>query len=229
MTAELKMMETSGRPYERCLANGPAALTDTELLAVILRTGTRDEDALTLSARILQDSRYPGLSALLYMSFEDLTAFRGIGRVKAIQLQCVAELARRIWRHESAGSRELMDTPEHCAEYYRQEMKPLEQEQLRLVFLDSRRRRISDRVMTTGTADQSLVSVREILIEALRHHAFALILLHNHPSGSPEPSAADFEATGRVREGCEKVGILLSDHIIIAGNGYYSFKERGFL
>lgn len=220
------------KPYEKFKKYGAGVLTDTELLAVLLRSGTRDMDVLSLSNSIINGNRsYEGLSSILHYSFEELIDIRGIGPVKAIQILCIGELVKRIWKSEIASKDKtvVLKTPAECAAYFTQELRYLEKEELKIVYLDIRYRLISSCIMTRGTCDTSLVSVRDILEGAFKHHASNILMLHNHPYSDPVPSEADHDATRRVKEGAEAIGIRLTDHIIIGGNGYFSFREKGFL
>ena len=213
----LKSIPENERPYEKAVRNGISVLSDSELLAVLLRTGTPSADVLTLSSEVLDlGGRGEGLSGLLHYSYEEYLSCSGIGGVKAVQLLAIGELARRIWRRDAEKRIGKFSDPGECARYYMQDLRHLEQED-------------RDRVITRGTVNASLVSVREIMIEALRHRAVNLILIHNHPSGDPSPSEEDTVVTEKVAEAGELVGITLSDHIIIGDNTYYSFKEWGKL
>ena len=151
--------------------------------------------------------------------------------MKAVQLLAIGELAKRIWRREAGGTLTLpvFSEPAVCARYYMQEMRHLEQEELRIVYLDTRLRLMRDQILTRGTVNASVLSVREIMIGALRHRAVHLILIHNHPSGDPSPSSEDRSVTKQVAEAGALIGIRLADHIIIGDNRYYSFKEWGTL
>lgn len=214
-------------PYERLASYGAQSLTDSELLAILLRTGTSGCNVLEVANSLL-GGRYAsdGIAMLLRVTYEELIEIKGIGKVKAIQILALSELIKRVWRSESGNGCSL-DSAEGCALYYTQEMRHLEREELRIAFLDLRFRLISDLMISRGTIDSSLVSVRDILIEALRRRAVNIILIHNHPTGSPAPSIADIEVTDKVKAGCTSVGISLIDHIIIGGNDYYSFREHG--
>lgn len=220
------------RPYEKCRDRGAEYLSDTELLAVLLRTGTKDKDVLSLSASILNGSRsYEGLSSILHYTYEELNDIRGIGPVKAVQILCIGELVKRIWKSRitSEDKAVVLRTPKDCAEFFSQDMRYLEKEELKIAYLDNRYRLIDSCVMTRGTCDTSLVSVRDILESAFKHHASNILMLHNHPYSDPLPSEADNEATARVKAGAEAIGIRLTDHIIIGVNDYFSFREKGLL
>ena len=222
----IRDLSPEARPYERCMISGPGALTDTELVAVLLRTGTRGSDVMDVARSIVCDTPYNGLAALVHMTREEFLAISGIGEVKAIQLACIGELVRRLWRYELTGRDVQMTDPHACADYYMQELKFLEHEEMHAALLDIKGRLICDIIVSVGTISSSLVSVRELLIEALRRRAVGMIVVHNHPSGSCDPSEDDITTTWSIREGCQAVGITLLDHIIIADNSFYSFRQH---
>lgn len=223
----VKELPFSERPYERCIKYGAGVLSDAELLAVIIRTGSKNERSVDLAGRILNSSQsYSGLIALNHLRYHELIKIKGIGSVKAVQLLCVAELSKRIAlsvRDATAG----LNNPEDAAWYYMESMRHLEREQLRVVFLDTKHRILSEKIMFEGTVGMSIMEPREILIEALKANAVNFIILHNHPSGDPTPSSQDISATSRIYEAGKLIGIHLSDHIIIGDNKYVSMKSYG--
>ncbi len=225
----IKEMPVFERPFEKCLSYGAAALTDSELLAIILRTGTQNADALELARDIVSLDLDYGLNNLLHKTIYDYMSLDGIGKVKAVQLVCIAEISKRMWRRETINKRNMFSSPANCASYYMQELRNLEQEELRVVFLDTKMRMLSDAMITKGSIDSSILSIRDIMIEAIKRKAVNIILVHNHPSGVPSPSKEDIEATRRVKEACSLIGLGFGDHIIIGDNQYYSFKEWGKL
>lgn len=225
-TMTMKELPNEVRPYERCLKNGPECLNDAELLAVILRTGCVGESCTALAARILHKSG--GLAGLFHVSAAELLKMRGIGKVKMVQIQCIAELSRRM----AASMREKkvnMREPASVAEYYMEDMRHRNQEVLKLIMLDTKSRLIRDRDISKGTVNASLISPREIFMEALRNGAVFIILMHNHPSGDPSPSPEDIRVTSRVAQAGMMLGISLVDHIIIGEKSYVSLKEQGML
>ena len=225
----IKDMPKDLRPYEKCAALGCEALTDAELLAIILRTGTKNKNSLELASDILSlDRASEGLLGLLHCSKEDFMTLQGVGEIKAFQLLALAELSRRIWK---TGTRKRLDfhSPETIASYYMEEMRHREQEELRAMFFNTKQVLIKELLISRGTVNASLATPREIFIEALRYRAVSLILVHNHPSGDPSPSREDVAFTKRVRLAGEMVGIALLDHIIIGDNAFLSLKERGIL
>lgn len=214
-------------PYERFLRFGPENLTESELLAIILRTGTRDKSALELAQEVLalaEPSR-EGLLGLYDIPLERLMEISGIGEVKAVKLKCITELSRRI---ASATAREqiCMQRPETVAAYYMEQLRHRKTECVVLASVDAKGRLVGDAVMSNGSATMSLISAREIFLEALRSQAVSIILIHNHPSGDPSPSRADAELTGQIAAAGQMLGIPLLDHIIIGDNRYMSFREK---
>lgn len=222
----IKSIPKEERPYEKCLEKGAENLTDAELLAVILRTGSRGESALELSRKVLAQNG-GGLLGIYHMSVTDLTQMKGLGTVKAVQLKCVAELSKRIARATFSEGVSFRN-PAAVAGYYMEELRHQEQEVLLLVMLNSKGRLIRDQVISKGTVRAALISPREIFIEAIKHQAVSILLLHNHPSGVPDPSREDIRLTLRVRQAGELLGIELLDHIIIGDRQAVSMREQGF-
>lgn len=226
-TMRMSDLPAQERPYERCFQSGPEVLTDAELLAVIIRTGAKGERSLDLARKVLQLSKScNGILGIHHSSIEELMQIKGVGKVKAVQLKCVAELAKRLSR-ASARERLSFQEPDSIASYYMEELRHEEQEKLLLLMLNTKGSLIRDKVMSTGTVNASLVSPREIFIEALRYNAVFVILVHNHPSGDASPSREDIHLTERVRQCGMLLGIELMDHIIIGDNEYVSFREKG--
>ncbi|MCD7818913.1 MAG: DNA repair protein RadC [Lachnospiraceae bacterium] len=224
----MKSMPKKERPYEKCLENGAESLTDAELLSVILRTGSCGESALELARKILsQDGEKGGLLGIYHRSVPELMEVRGLGKVKAVQLKCVAELSRRISRSRFSEGISFQD-PVAVAKYYMEDLRHLEQETVLLVMLNSKGRLIRDSVLSKGTVRSSMISPREIFIEAFKNQAVSIILLHNHPSGIPDPSEDDIRLTERVRRAGAILGIELLDHIIIGDCQAVSMREQGF-
>ncbi len=211
-------------PYEKCELHGVASLSDAELLAVLLRTGGSGRNAVELAGLILKQNP-GGLLNLYRLGLKELRRLPGIGRVKAVQLQCIGELSKRI-----AHTRHLqgitMDKAQTVAAYYMEQLRYEEREVLLLCMFDSKCRLLGDKVISIGTVNASLVSPREIFLAALEHHAVHIILLHNHPSGIPVPSQADKQVTAQLKDCGELLGIRLEDHIIIGDMRYYSFREQ---
>lgn len=225
----VKELPSSERPYEKCEKYGTTSLSDAELLAVILRTGTKNLRAIDLAVNILNYSEtYPGLKGLNYLTMKELKRINGIGRVKAIELVCLTELTKRMSKEIHRESLKLV-TPKSVADYYMQDMRHLNREQVLLLMLDTKSKLIKDMVISSGTVNASIMPTREVFIEALKQEAVNIILIHNHPSGDPSPSAEDLRVTKRMKEAGNLVGITLMDHIIIGDNKYISLKEQGLL
>ena len=227
---KMKELPNSSRPYERCMQEGAEHLTDAELLSIILRTGSKGESSLELAERILAlNCLGEGILGLLHLSLPQLMSVKGIGKVKGIQLMCIGELSRRIWKKKQLERTIRFEEPEQVAAYYQEDLRHMEQEQFFLMMFNTRQMLIGERMMSKGTVNASLAGTREIFIEALRYQAVSLILVHNHPSGDPEPSKEDILLTERVRKAGELMGIRLLDHIVIGDSAYVSMKERGLL
>ncbi|MDO5403032.1 MAG: DNA repair protein RadC [Eubacteriales bacterium] len=217
------------RPYEKCSQYGARALTDAELLAVILRTGTRGCSAIELSEQVLRSADGNGaLNSLADIEYNDLMKLKGIGNVKALQIQCISELSRRIAK-QTAYERLDFSNPEAIARYYMEDMRYLDKEHLILSMLDNKCRLIKDTVISIGTVNASLVTPRELFIEALKSQAVSIVILHNHPSGDSSPSRQDIEVTLKIKKAGELIGIYLVDHIIIGDNTYTSLKQERYL
>lgn len=228
-TEMIKDLPLDERPYEKCEKLGAQALSDGELLAVLLRTGSQGQSALALARRLLSLPECKcGIQGITHLQMKRLCEQKGIGKVKAIQLLCLAELSRRIAK-SSAGEQLSFTSPETIAAYYMEDLRHEKQEQILAVFLDTRGHFICDRKLFRGTVSASLASPREVFMEALRCEAANMILLHNHPSGDPTPSQADIQITQRIEEGGKMLDIPLLDHIIIGDRRYFSFREADLL
>ena len=217
-------------PYERFLKFGPESLTDTELLAIILRTGTKEKNALELASDILhlQENMHGKLVGLHQLSLTQLQSIPGIGEVKAVKVKAIGELARRMAK-QSLRKRFKFDSPDKLAEYYMESMRHYATECVMLVMLDNKGHMLGEHIISKGTVNASLISPREIFILALKHDASSIILIHNHPSGDPAPSKADRQVTRQVYECGKLMNIPLIDHIIIGDHTYSSFKELGLI
>lgn len=223
-----KELPLSEQPYEKCERLGAEALSDAELIAIIIKSGTRTETSIELAQRLLSmGGSSEGISFLAYATMQELMEFPGIGRVKAIQLLAAAELGRRI--SGSSLKKKSFHGPEDLAERYIPQMRHLLQEKVILVMMDTKCHILKEAVVFAGTVNSSPLEAREIFLLALKHRAVFIVLLHNHPSGDPQPSHADLAATRRIKDAGDLLGIRLMDHIIIGDNEYISLKEKGFL
>ena len=235
-TEEILLQKTSAKacaddlPYERFLQYGAEHLTERELLAIILRTGTREKSALELAGEVLAMAKYPreGLLGLYDVSLEELMQLKGIGLVKAVRLKCLTELSMRISR-ASAKEGLLFNSPNLVAQYFMESLRHRETECVVLVSLDTKGRMLGEKKISDGSVKMSLLSPREIFLEALHARAVNILLVHNHPSGDPTPSRLDREVTENISRLGKMMDILLLDHIIIGDNRYVSFKELGYL
>ncbi len=216
-------------PYDKFLTYGADTLSDEELLAIILRTGTKGEDAVTLACRVIElcgDKR--GILGLHHVTIKELMQINGIGEVKAVKLKAIAELSSRI-AASKVGQDLYFRQPCDVAEAYMEQMRHLEKENCIAVYMDSKDSRISDVRLSVGNLNSSILSAREIFRQALLCNAASVILLHNHPSGDPRPSKEDISLTLQLKEAAKIMEIPLLDHIIIGDNTYTSLKEKGVL
>ena len=229
LTVTMKHLPPQMQPYEKCASFGPEFLTDAELIACIIRSGTREYTSVALADHLLYLRKgKEGLKGLCSLSYEELTEVPGIGRVKAVQIQCIFELAKRMSRQEAKKMLNFSE-PERIAEYYMEDFRHKEQENILLLLLDNKSNLLGEKLLFTGTVNSSIISPREIYLEALRFHAVGIILLHNHPSGDPTPSDADCRVTRKIRDAGSLLDIPLLDHIIIGDKKYVSFHEKGYL
>ena len=221
----VKELPDSEKPYEKFLTYGPEYLSDAELLAVIIRSGTSGLKSVEVAQNLLNDG-HRNLLNLYDIPFEKMQKIRGIGPIKAIQLKCIAELSKRIAR--TAYQRNVsLDNAASVASYYMEQLRHEKQELLIACMFDSKCRLMEDCVLSLGTVNASLISPREIFLAALEHKAVYLILVHNHPSGVPLPSREDTRITEQLCQVGEILRIPLSDHIIIGDGSYYSYREHG--
>lgn len=217
-------------PYEKFLTFGPEALTETELIAIILRTGTRNCSALELAQKILMKAsgKSKGLNGLHHLSLQELMEIPGIGEVKAVKIKCMAEMAIRMAKQKAANALKF-DTPETVADYYMEQMRHLEKEKIILLLLDNKLHLIEEYMISLGTVNASLLSTRDVFIQALRARAAKMILLHNHPSGDPHPSNEDITITQTMKKAGELMDIPLIDHIILGDGCFISLKKEELL
>ncbi|ADE53936.1 RadC family protein [Coraliomargarita akajimensis] len=231
----IKDMVASERPQERLEKQGAAALSDRELLALILRSGQRGIDIVSLTGNLLDQAG--SLPQLMHWTREDYLRLHGIGAVKAAQLVTVMELARRViraWDEEQID--QVLDSPELVARRLRSRSAGLDVEKFWVLCLDRKNRLLREFEVSSGTATAALASPREVYREAIRLNATAIIAAHNHPSGDPAPSRADIQVTRQLREAGKALQVELLDHVILGqpgkdpqGLGYYSFNDAGLI
>lgn len=225
----IKDLPTSERPYEKIEKCGVSCLSDAELVAVLIKNGTRNKNSVELAREILNlHPVHKGLIGLHYLSDKELKHIDGIGRVKAAQLLCAAEISNRMTK-QRIPEREPFQSPETVAGYFMEEMRTKETETTVVAFLDNRCRLMRYDVLFVGSISSCVANPREILKKALQYDASCFILIHNHPSGDCTPSQADLVLTERVRDAGELIGIHLLDHIILGDCQYVSLRERGHI
>ena len=230
--AQLKIREMpqEERPRERLAAHGAAALTDPELIAILLRTGVAGANAVEVGRELLK--RYGSLAGLSRCTVDELAKIRGVGFAKAVQLVAAFGLGQRLARETL--SKQKIDSPELANELVGAEMRRLHKESLRVILLDTRYHLIRIEEVSIGSVNESIAHPRDVFRPAVVSSAYAVIVVHNHPSGDPSPSQTDHSLTRRLAEAAELPQIKLLDHIIIGapseqGAGYFSFKEAGVL
>ncbi|SFJ41883.1 RadC family protein [Thermoflavimicrobium dichotomicum] len=222
----IKDVPAEERPRERLMRLGAEALSNAELIALLLRTGSTNESVLALAQRVLVKTG--GLKGLTRASLMELTKIRGIGTAKAIQLLAGVELGLRISRQLPEESM-VIRTPYDAAQCVMEEMRYLEQEHFLCLFLNTKNKIIHKKCIFIGSLNVSVVHPREVFREAIRHSSAGIICVHNHPSGDPTPSREDLEVTQRLVEAGKLMGIELIDHLIIGDQTYFSMKEKGLI
>ena len=214
------------RPRERLLSEGATFLSNAELLAILLRTGSRGQSALGLAQMILQQTQ--GLKLLNEITVEELMSIHGIGESKAIQILASIELGKRIAKAKHVKLDPIL-SPSDCVSFLSAEMKHLTQEHFVVLFLDTKNYIIGKKTIFIGSLNKAIVHPREVFKEAIKRSSASVICAHNHPSGDPTPSQQDIQLTHRLYEAGELIGIKLLDHLIIGDEQFTSLKEKGYL
>ncbi len=222
----IKSWPATERPRERLLQNGAKALSDAELVAVLLRSGVKGKDAVTLARELL--SAFGGLRGLLSVGPAELRKTKGLGVAKAASFLAAFEIAKRQLREELTGKNFIRD-PDSVIDYLYATLRDKKREVFKVLFLNKANRIIGEEDLFEGTVDEAAIHPREVLRAAIAHNATALILVHNHPSGRTEPSAEDRAITQKLQTACAAVSIKILDHIIIGDNQYFSFQECNIL
>ncbi|HLO13914.1 MAG TPA: DNA repair protein RadC [Anaerolineales bacterium] len=217
-------LHESDRPRERLAALGPQALSNAELIAILLRVGVKGESAVTLSQRLL--NKFGGLSGLHRTPFKELMDQHGLGEAKASQIKAAIELGRRLTL-ESPEERSAINSPADAAALVQYEMCALEQEHLRVILLDRRNRVMETVEVYKGSVNSSQIRVGEVFKEAIRKNASAVIVVHNHPSGDPTPSPDDVAVTRAIVQAGKLLDVEVLDHLVIGQGKWVSLKERG--
>ncbi len=220
----IKDIHPEERPRERLLQYGAASLSTTELLAIIINVGIVGESVTSLSQRLLAE--YGGLSGLFRLDVAELAQVRGIGPAKATKIKAALELGRRL-AATATDERPRIESPEDVVRIVGVEMAALDQEQLRVLLLDTKHGVLAVRTVYQGSANQATIRVGELFRDAIRHAAVAVVLVHNHPSGDPTPSSADVSMTSEVVEAGRLLDIAMIDHVIIGHGRHASLKRLG--
>ncbi|MHB8928151.1 MAG: RadC family protein [Bacillota bacterium] len=222
----LRELPAAERPLERFLAQGVEALSEAELLAIVIRTGTRSATAVDVSRRLLVLDP-DGLRYLVNAKIEELAAVSGIGRVKAAQIKAALELGRRLAMRQE--SRAAIRSPKDAEAIVAERLRYLEQEHFLVVLLNTKHHVLGVETVSVGGLSSSVVHPRDIFKSPVRRNAAAVILAHNHPSGDPTPSREDIDVTRRLAEAGKLLGIEVLDHIVVGDNRYVSFREKSLL
>ncbi|MFX3674593.1 MAG: DNA repair protein RadC [Paenisporosarcina sp.] len=232
MTAEIlstlmiRDVHEADRPRERLIRQGAESLSNQELIAILLRTGTKQESVLHLANRVL--TYFEQLHALKTATIEEMTAVKGIGEAKAVQLLAAIELGRRLAQQQTDG-KFTVRSPKDAATYLMADMTSLKQENFVALFLNVKNQVLHKQTIFIGSLNASIVHPREIFREAVKRSAASIICAHNHPSGNPSPSPEDIEVTKRLQEAGHIMGIELLDHVIIGDHQFISLKEKGYM
>ena len=216
----IKDISKENRPRERLEKNGVHALSDAELLAIIFKTGNKEENAIVMSDRLI--TKY-GLGKLNELSLKELQEIKGIGPAKSMQIKALFEFNKR--HNLAKRNGEPIKSARDVFEYASQRLITNQQEHFMILLLDSKNRIVKDEVISIGTLNASIIHPREVFKSAIRESANSIILVHNHPSGDPEPSAEDEQITKKLFEAGELLRIKVLDHVIIGKDNYHSFVE----
>lgn len=222
----IEMIPMDGRPRERLVQFGPKALADHELIAIILRTGTKDKNVVTLALDVLR--AVEDLYSFRHVSMQELMKISGIGRIKALEILAAVELGTRI-AHATQVKEGTVISSSWVGNYLVQEMSALTQENVMALYLNTKNEIIKQEIIFIGSLNSSIAHPREIFKAAVKCSAARIILAHNHPSGNTDPSEADFAFTRRVVDAGEVIGIEVIDHIIVGESKYLSMREDGLM
>lgn len=217
------------RPYEKAISYGVNTLSDAELIAIILRTGTKSASSIDLANAVLNAHLvHKGLNGLFYLQREDLVNINGIGDTKATMLLALAEINKRILAGKISPNK-IFDNPKIISDYYINKCKYYTTEHTFAMFFNNAHMLIKEVLLSEGTVNFCAISPREILILALKYEACNFVIIHNHPSGVPTPSEMDIKITKKIKAAGQLIDINLSDHIIIGNDCYVSLFERGLI
>lgn len=222
----LMNLPEESRPREKLLALGPKSLTDAELLAIFLRTGTQGMNAIELADKLLKE--FGSLRKLLSSDENEFCSHKGLGTAKFAQLQAVVEMTER-YLFEKIEKEDALTSPEHTKRYLTRMLRDRHREAFYVLFLDNQHRVLKGEILFEGTIDVAAVYPREVVKRSIDYNAAAIILAHNHPSGAAEPSQADRRITKRISDAVELVDIRVLDHFVIGDGEIVSFAERGWI
>jgi len=222
----IKELPKMDRPYEKLEQLGSNILSDAELLAIIIKTGSKNQTSVDLARKILYNE---GLDYIKKATFEQLIKIKGVGRVKALQIIALRELNIRMSTFCLNDISSYVSSPTDVSNHLMERMRFLKKEIFKLLILDSKNKILKEKDISIGSLDQTIVHPREIFYEAIRYMAKSVILVHNHPSGDPTPSKNDITTTKRLIKSGELLGIRVLDHIIIGNGVIYSFKNSGLI
>jgi DNA repair protein RadC len=222
----MKLMPADSRPREKLLQRGPGALTDAELLALLLRTGIQGKNVVALAQELL--AQFNGIAGLLHTPAEALKTIKGLGPAKRAELVAVLELARRALAQQMQ-EKPCFDGPQAVRDYLQLQLGARSHEVFAVLFLDSQHRLLAFEELFRGTLTQTSVYPREVVLRALHHHAAAVVLAHNHPSGSTQPSSADEALTRTLKTTLALVDVRVLDHFVVTAHGATSMAELGLV
>lgn len=224
MNLKIREMNIDEKPREKLLKRGVKSLSNSELIAILIRIGNKNDNAITLSSKLLKNTSN-GIRGLREMSIEEMCGFEGIGISKATIIKAAIELGERI--SDYRPNKYKISNPWDVYLYYMEELRYLKKEVFKVILLNTKNEIITDINVSIGTLNSSIVHPREVFVGAIKKSANSVILMHNHPSGDPFPSAEDINITKRLKKSGDIIGIEVLDHIIIGDGIYYSLKEKG--
>ncbi len=226
----MKDIPANERPYEKLEKYGSETLSNAELLAIVIRTGSLEETSVALAQRLLaRAENNSGIAFLHDLSVEELRKTKGIGRVKALQIKAVMELSKRVSASLINNNRVTIKSPVEVSSLVMEEMRYLKKEVFKIILLNTKNHIIKYLNVSVGSLNSSIVHPREVFSEAVKTGCSAMLLVHNHPSGDPEPSREDIETTQRLVNAGNILGIKVLDHVVIGDGKYISFKEQGLM
>lgn len=223
---KISEIQKEERPREKLQSFGAGSLSEDELLAIIISTGTKEHSAISLGKNIIEKAR--SVRGLADLTLEDLTDIKGIGPAKATKIYAALELSKRISKSKGIAQYKI-DSPESIANIYMEELRYLKKEIVKLLLIDTKGAIVGDVLLSKGSLNSSIVHPREVFKEAIMRSANKVIVIHNHPSGDPSPSEQDIQITNRLRDAGEIMGVELLDHIIIGDGEFNSLRRMGYL